>query len=243
MKKFIFIISAGRSGSTLLQAILNAHDNVLIRGENNNFFYYTMLAHQSLLRSNGRQTPKPGPSSPWYGFSNYDEKSFCSEIRSLGIKYMLGEYEMDQVEYLGFKEIRYFDFLESQAYGNKIPLLTDSKLHGRRKLFSLILFLNKVFNPATFVVLERSSEEICNSAWWNNPDKYTKSILMEDIENFYDVTKEILTNQSLDFHSINYESLRKRNHNSIENLFKAIGIKYDKYLSKKVLNTRLNHCE
>ena len=36
---YIFIICAGRSGSTALQNMLNSDPNVLIRGENNNFFF------------------------------------------------------------------------------------------------------------------------------------------------------------------------------------------------------------
>ena len=61
MKKFIFIISIGRSGSTALQSLLNAHDKVLIRGENNNFLYYTMLANQALIMPQG-----PGPKKVTY---------------------------------------------------------------------------------------------------------------------------------------------------------------------------------
>ena len=242
MKKFIFIISVGRSGSTLLQSILNTHDNVVIRGENNNFFYYMMLAHESLLRDDGRKPAATNPTQPWYGFGNYDQKLFVNTVRKLGIKYMLGEFNSDQVEYLGFKEIRYFDFFERQKYGDKQPILKDSGDNGRRKLRELIIFLNKIFRPAFFILLERDGYEISKSGWWVKPGLYEKEKLAKDIAIFYKKTKRILTNNKLDFFTINYEALKNQNHKEIEKLFKKIGIQYNQTKCKEVLNTRLIHC-
>ena len=63
-----------------------------------------MLAHESLLRDDGRKPAATNPTQPWYGFGNYDQKLFVNTVRKLGIKYMLGEFNSDQVEYLGFKK-------------------------------------------------------------------------------------------------------------------------------------------
>lgn len=242
MKKFVFIISTGRSGSTLLQSVLNAHNNVVIRGENNNFFYYMMLAHESLLRGNGSKTVATNPTQPWYGFQNYDQKLFVNTVRELGIKYMLGEFNCDQVEYLGFKEIRYFDFFERQKYGDKQPILKDSGDNGRRKLRELIIFLSKIFRPAFFILLERNSHEISKSGWWNTPGLYEEDKLIKDIEIFYKKTKTILINNKLDFFTINYQALKNQDHKEIEKLFKKIGIQYEQTKSEKVLQTKLTHC-
>lgn len=225
-----------------MQSILNAHDNVVIRGENNNFFYYMMLGHQSLMAGHGSKSALTDPTKPWYGFGNYDQKLFCNTIRDLGIKYMLGEFNSEHVEYLGFKEIRYFDFFESQVYGDTLPILRKSTDYSRRKLEESILFLNNIFKPAFFILLEREGKEISKSGWWNNP-WYEQNRLIKDIEIFYKKTKTILTNKKLDYHTINYQALKDQNHEEIEKLFRKIGIQYERTKSDKALNIRLNHCK
>lgn len=51
----ILVITYGRSGSTLLQGILNSIDGILIRGENHNFLLRSLLVLQKLAPDD-RQT-------------------------------------------------------------------------------------------------------------------------------------------------------------------------------------------
>ena len=44
----VLIVTYGRSGSTLLQGILNSIEGCLIRGENDNFCFALYQAHQSI---------------------------------------------------------------------------------------------------------------------------------------------------------------------------------------------------
>ena len=107
MKKFIFILSVGRSGSTALQNLLNSHNRVLIRGENNNFFYYTMLANQALTRPQG-----PGPTKvpyqrrrdPGTELIITKKKIFRRYIKRLGVKFLLGEHKKESIDYLDSKK-------------------------------------------------------------------------------------------------------------------------------------------
>ena len=47
----ILIITYGRSGSTLLQGILNSISGVLVRGENANMCYHVFYAYQAILEA------------------------------------------------------------------------------------------------------------------------------------------------------------------------------------------------
>ena len=151
INKYIFIISVGRSGSTLLQNLLNTHDNVLIRGENNNFFYYAMLAYQSLRKDVKNKLGKniSKEFSPWYGYNFYEEDAFLKTIYELGKKYLLGNKKNELIEVLGFKEIRYFELMESQQNINVLnPILSEKNLCPRKKLKALLSFLNITFKPS-----------------------------------------------------------------------------------------------
>lgn len=62
----------------------------MIRGENNNFFYYAMLAYQSLLNDEIKVSKNQTKElHPWYGYSCND-LIFREHIYELGKKYFLG---------------------------------------------------------------------------------------------------------------------------------------------------------
>ena len=109
--RFIFIIAAGRSGSTVLQNLLNNDHNVLIRGENNNFFYETFTTYQSLHKQNHSDQRD----HPWFGFEHFEPSRYVKIIRNLGKKYLLGDYSRKTIQTLGFKEIRLFNLFNSQG--------------------------------------------------------------------------------------------------------------------------------
>ena len=70
----ILIITYGRSGSTLLQGVLNAIDGVLIRGENMNMCFHMFKTYQAILTSKSKS--ERSPQSPFFGAKLLDEKYF-----------------------------------------------------------------------------------------------------------------------------------------------------------------------
>lgn len=61
----ILVVTYGRSGSTLLQGVINSIDGVLCKGENSFFIYYLYKAYVELLKTNAHQGLSE--QSPWYG--------------------------------------------------------------------------------------------------------------------------------------------------------------------------------
>ena len=121
--QFIFIIAAGRSGSTVLQSLLNSNSDVLIRGENNNFFYETFAAYQSLHKQNKSDQRN----HPWFGFECFEPDQYAKMVRKLGRKYLLGNHSRQTIKKLGFKEIRLFDLFNSQGIYSRRDLLIQIK--------------------------------------------------------------------------------------------------------------------
>src|SRR5687767_11745676 len=68
--RHIFIVTYGRSGSTLLNGVLNAIPGVCVRGENDNTLfriYNALLAAEETVKR-----AAPVPTHPWYGPQFFD---------------------------------------------------------------------------------------------------------------------------------------------------------------------------
>ena len=105
--RFVFVVTYGRSGSTLLQGLVNALPGALLRGENNFYLLHIFRAWAD-LRSFRRQYAKDadrGPRSAFYGLDETSMRDFVHMARRLVIRQLLGSVDRGDVELLGFKEV------------------------------------------------------------------------------------------------------------------------------------------
>ena len=73
LRKTVFVVTYGRSGSTLVQNMLNALPSACVRGENENLLAPLARAWNVVLHSEqGAKMRQTGtlsvPSDPWYGY-------------------------------------------------------------------------------------------------------------------------------------------------------------------------------
>ncbi|SMO50432.1 sulfotransferase [Paracoccus laeviglucosivorans] len=100
-----FIMTYGRSGSTLLQGLLNTIPDAEIRGENGNALFVLFLAVRALRQSQAHSAPSTEPTHPWYGASLIDYDSYEAGLIS---QFKANVMPPSQGRSLtGFKEIRY----------------------------------------------------------------------------------------------------------------------------------------
>jgi hypothetical protein len=105
--RFVFVVTYGRSGSTLTQGMLNTLPRTLVRGENNLYLLPIFRAY------NGLETFKnkfggPGAakaSSAFYGLREVDLDAFAASVRQLVQQQLLGDVAVSNVDRLGFKEV------------------------------------------------------------------------------------------------------------------------------------------
>lgn len=159
--RFVFIVSYGRSGSTLLQRILNSADGVCIRGENKDLFLHLVKAWVMFdtdpeLRNLRRSPTVPHPDNPWYGMHLTDSTRFGRSLAELFIRELLCPPEGTLVS--GFKEIR---------WGNE-PELFESRME----------FLKTFFPGARFIINTRNHADVARSGWWGTmpPEKVMPSL-------------------------------------------------------------------
>jgi hypothetical protein len=101
----LFIVTYGRSGSTLLQGLMNSIPGYLIRGENDDLVGQLLQTRNKLLR---RHKPIVTLSrAAWYGRENFRDEVLLQPLRGVIDAVLLTGAERDTVRCYGFKEIRY----------------------------------------------------------------------------------------------------------------------------------------
>ena len=141
--RYLFIVSYGRSGSTLLQGILNTIPGYLIRGENRNALNHLFNYHRDLRRESERHLMTADTHrSPWWGIDQYADQAVVVRLRQLVVQTLLRPQE--DTEVIGFKEIRWWHE-DWQGYQD---------------------FLLELFPGARFVFNSRNHADVAKSKWW-----------------------------------------------------------------------------
>jgi len=104
---FVFVVTYARSGSTLLQSLLNACPGVQIRGENSNALFHLFRAARAAetTRKFGRHPQTKQVDEPWFGSFKVRPKMFETSLAGTFVRNVLAPDE--GVKVTGFKEIRY----------------------------------------------------------------------------------------------------------------------------------------
>ncbi len=145
-KRFVFVITYGRSGSTLLMNIINSCEGCRITGENNGALYGIYQSYRSIVdakREHGRNSSRA--TSAWWGIDKTDPERYARRLTKVFVQEILRPQAGDFVS--GFKEIRFSR--------RDVPDLDE-----------YIQFMRKFFPGAKFVFNHRDIEDVANSKWW-----------------------------------------------------------------------------
>lgn len=210
----ILIITYGRSGSTLLQGILNSIDGVTIRGENYNFIKGLYIAYENLTRTKGefgRGDESKLTTSPWYGASELDLSIFIEDARTLVRNQLIGREPLPERKICyGFKEIRYMD-LDTRLSSSERALKFNEYLAFLRCLFP---------NPA-FVFLTREHSQVMASGWWKD---WKKDMVSKMLNEFELLSVEYCREKDWVF-QLKYEDMIS-NSQRVKGLFEFLGAEY-----------------
>ena len=199
----LLIITYGRSGSTLLQGVLNTPDNVLIRGENWNFCFHLFKSYQAIAKTKNHC----GDSSrrAFYGNAHLDEKYFIEQMQKTVKEMLIGDEK--GIGCYGFKEIRY----------------SNSELENEASDY--LNFLESLFPNPCFIFNTRNQKDVVDS-WhrvgWES-DKVEAAKEIEQLEsNLFDLMN---VRKDKSFH-ITYEDVIGKSHR-LKELFDFVGMEFD----------------
>ena len=146
--RYLFVVACGRSGSTLVQGLLNTLPRTLVRGENNLYIlplYRAMASTRDFKRKYGRDTTRP--TSAFYGLPALRPEDFADFTGEFVVKQLLGDVPRSEVDVVGFKEVRWHRVRPEEE----------------RDFFD---FMDHAFPGAQYVLNHRRLEDVAASGFW-----------------------------------------------------------------------------
>jgi hypothetical protein len=215
---YVFIVTYGRSGSTLLQGVLNSIPGYLVRGENRQALRHLRAFHEAAVeerqrqrRSQRRRGAEPGShdaSSAHYGIDRFPVRRSLAGIRRLALDTLLRPEPDTRV--VGFKEIRW----------------------AGEDVASYVAWLQEVFPGARFVVNTRDLDAVSRSKWWaDDPEAHDT---LEAVEGRLLALCESLGDAA--FH-VRYDDYAD-DPAALRPLFDWLGEEYDEARLQQVFDTR-----
>jgi len=228
---YVFLVTYGRSGSTLMSNYLNSFPGYCIRGENNNVIHHLCSAILSLdgvnfthrRESNSKpfEERRPAmqrimgtPRDPWYGAELVDPARFAKTIFDGFVREVLSLPKKTRVA--GFKEIKWANNL------------------GR--LRSDLDLISKYFPKTRFIFQTREAGAVAKSGWWaKRPPESVKRYIANADAAFLDYAKG---NESC-IH-IKYEDLIE-GEPTLRRLAAFLGEDFCSDTAQRVLDEKLTH--
>lgn len=147
MTEFLFVVTYGRSGSTLLNGVLNSLPGVRVYGENNMAVKHLWSFYREMVKSFSASENFEQNFGQFDSCNSWNNPVDYLQLQESTRSFFLDVYDPDRMfDLIGFKEIRY-------------PSMSKGEL------FSFLRWLDYVFVPAKFVFLTRSLDETCKSKW------------------------------------------------------------------------------
>ena len=218
LKGTIFIVTYGRSGSTLLQSMLQGIPGAHIIGENFGALYHLFSGFQRIAKTRRKWGQKEQPmNSPWYGADKLAPVRFRDRMIDLFVEEVIQPPK--DVRWYGFKEIRYGE----GVIGNDFE--------------AYVGFLRRAFPNAYIVFNSRNGEDVSKSRWW----KKSKPEDVQDMVRTMDAKFEAYTREFPEqcFHA-RYEDT-VADPTCLKPLFVMLGEPFDADRAQEVLGVKLKH--
>lgn len=209
-RRYVFVVTYGRSGSTLLMNLINSCQGCCVRGENYGALHSLYQSYKKIVdaqRDHGKNAHLAR--SPWWGISSVDADGYARRLVSSFIDEVIIPGPEDVL--CGFKEIR-FSLRE-------VPDLTG-----------YLEFIIKFFPNAKIVFNHRKLEDVAASKWWRNmPNALNLLSEMEERFNKVERSPDV-------FHFYYDEALENREH--VREMFSFLGIEYSEEAVRDVFEAR-----
>lgn len=218
--RHVFIVTYGRSGSTLLQNLLNSLPGYRIRGENNNALFHIARAWHAIdsappmrgMRAAGEVSDQ---THPWYGAEAVDPQALGAALaRTFSAEVLRPDPE---VTVSGFKEIRF---------------------HLQPAFFPTYLdFIRRFFPGSRFVINTRDHAAVARSGWFARRPAAEVDATLTRADTLFEAYRAAHPEICHHVHYDDYVAEPER----LRGLFDFLGEAWDADVVARVMNTRLDH--
>jgi len=151
--EYVFVVTYGRSGSTLVQGMLNAMPRTLVRGENGLYVQHLFRAWQAadVIRQKRKGPPARRTSNAFFGINALTRQRFVRSAHRLVVGGILGNEDEKDYDRIGFKEVDWHQVA---------PAETEP----------FFAWLDDVCPGAKFILNTRDVEQVLGSGFWQRQD-------------------------------------------------------------------------
>ena len=200
--RYVFVVTYGRSGSTLIQGILNALPKTLVRGENNFYLHHLFRAWVDLRafrRIHLKHNPKAGRSA-FYGLHEIRPASLVRMTRELLTSHMLGSVDPRQVEVLGFKEVLWHRVEEDEVS-------------------DFFDFVDRAFPGCLYILNQRDHAQVVGSGFWQAKERDDVLDAVRRVEEIQEFLRDTRPDRVLD---VRYEQVTSDDASVSEDQLRAL---------------------
>lgn len=216
LKGSVFVVTYGRSGSTLLQSLLQNIPDAHFSGENFAVLERLFRAAHRAQRTRETWGRKDHPANhPWYGASRIDPVRFEKRLVDVFVEEII--QPPVNARWIGFKEIRYPEL------GDALPEYLD--------------FVRRTFPNAHFVFNSRAAKKVAKSKWWANKPEAEVTELVESMDARFAAYAKAHPDHAK---HVFYEDT-VADPGSLAPVFDMLGETLDLDLARATLSVRLNH--
>lgn len=230
---YVFVVTYGRSGSTLTQNLLNAIPGYVIRGENGNLTHFLgkaidIVGNDDMYRWRREDLAKPRdqmrpylrpilgrPFDPWAGAERVDPQGFALALMDVFVKQVLRPPRTCRVS--GFKEIRF----------HEDPAFFDRHMD----------LLRTAFPRARLLFQRRNLADVARSGWWRHQPQAQVMARLGQADRMFETYAR---NHPESCRLLDYEGLIS-GPGYIRGLYDFLGEQMDPEAVQKVLDQTLRH--
>ncbi len=216
-RQFIFIVTYGRSGSTVLQSLLQAIPGYFVRGENMNGLFPLYLASKAahtMRYVHGKNAH--AADYPWYGADKVQPERYTQRLIDGFVEEILQPPADARV--VGFKEIRFHEA-------------------GTDDFEPFLNFIHDNFDGCKFVFNTRPWEEVSRSGWWKSMKPERVRDIIEGADTLYEDYLKKYPERAIHMR----HEVTRENAAEFLPLFKFLGEEYDEAKVRSVTDRRLGH--
>jgi hypothetical protein len=185
--RYVFVVAYGRSGSTLVQGLLNMLPRTVVAGENDLYIlhlYRAMASVREFLREHRRH----GIWEPTYAFYRLGRNKrgpFLQAMNDVVTAGIVGRDDPASYDVVGFKEVKWFRIEPEETEG-------------------FFAAMDKAFPDVRYILNTRDPEQTVQSGFWSRVDKDEALATIERTATIQDYLRQSRPERTLD---VPYEDL------------------------------------
>ena len=185
--RYVFVVTYGRSGSTLVQGLLNALPRVLVRGENDLYLLdlYRALARVRAFRDEHGEHGSLNVVSAFYGLKAIRRSAFMQAMNDIVTAGVIGNLDGGDYDVIGFKEVVWHRISPDET-----AAFFDT--------------MDKTFPGVRYVLNTRDVERVLGSGFWRDTDADEARSLIERVVEVQEHLRATRPDRVLD---VRYEEL------------------------------------